>query len=193
MVAEKGDASGNNCAPGNWQLNYGVPQYGRVYSISLEVDSVQEAEERVMKLAADSGAINQSGGGYGWNGAYGFGKGRSKSLSFSAEEAKAEVLARKIIAEGRLTQYNSNPNMQSSMYAETKKKSEMLDEELRLNMRALEKMPIASCILGELQERYNNFLRGYDKAKNKAGITVNLSEKAPERETPSRPDKKKIK
>lgn len=191
MVAERGDASGNSCSPGYWQLNYGVPQYGRSYLISIEVDSVQGTEDRIMKIAADSGAIIQSGGGNNWGGGYGSGKGRSKSISFSAEEAKAEKFAQKIITEGRLIQYSSNPNMQSSMYAEAKKKSDMLEEELRQNKRALDKMPIASCILGELQERYGNFLRGYDNAKNKASLTVNLSEKAPARETSGGVDPKK--
>lgn len=191
MMTERGEVSANVCTPGYWQLNYGVPQYGKTYSISIEVENVQDAEERIMKLAADSGAVSQSGGGYGWNAGYGSVKGRSKYLSFSADEAKAERFAQKIIAEGRLIQYNSNQSMQPSMYSDVKKKSDLLEEEFRQNRHTLEKMPIASCILGELQERYDNFLRGYESAKSKAGITLNLSEKTPVRETPGENNDKK--
>lgn len=175
------------CAPGYWQFNYGVPQYGRTYSVSIEVDSVQETEERVLKLASSFGATSQAGGGYG------YGRGKTKNLSFFAEEPKAEKFAQKIIGEGRLLQYSSNPNMQSTMYAETKKKADLLTEELNANKRALEKMPVASCILGDLRERYLNYLKGYDSAKDKAYIGVNISERAPQAEPPAGGEGKKVK
>lgn len=189
MVGVKEDGSAGSCAQGYWQFNYGVPQYGRTYSVTIEVDSVQEAEERIMRLAAGFGATSQAGG-YGGYG--GYGRAKTKNISFFAEEPKAERFAQKIIAEGRLVQYNSNPNMQTTMYAETKKKAEMLSAELRKNGGALEKMPIASCILGELRDKYDNFLRGYDSAKDKAHINVNLSEKASPQDDSGADGRKKV-
>lgn len=175
MVGMKDDGSGSSCSPGYWQFNYGVPQYGRTYSVTIEVDNVQEAEERIVRLAADFGATSQVGG-YGGYG--GHGSAKTKNISFFAKEPKAERFAQKIITEGRLVQYNSSPNMQTTMYEETQRKSEMLSAELKKNGGALERMPIASCILGELREKYENYLRGYVIAKDKAHINVNLKEKA---------------
>ncbi len=174
------DNGNGGCGQSYMQFGYSIPQYGRTYSVSVEVKDIEAAGDKIAKLAASYDVTMQSSPMMS-NYAYGRSRRATKTYSFFGKDAAVEKFAQKVIAEGRLLNYNSNANIQNSMYDETKKKADTLSAEMAENKRALDGMPMTSCILNELSDRYAQYLRGYEQAKGKAYISIAVSEMPDER------------
>ena len=172
----------NKYPPSYWQVNYGVPQYGSSYNISIETQDIGKTEEEIKKLAAEYGAAAQQRDGYNQ---YQNGRPQNRSLGFSATEPNAESFAQKLAGVGRLRQYYMSSQANSNTYSEVKKKAVLLKAEIDGNKKDLEKFPIAYSIMNDLLDRCNNFLLAFDATKDKAFISVSLTEKRPGDQRPA--------
>lgn len=155
-----------------WQLNYGVPQNAVTYNITLQTEDLNEAESAVLDLARkyDLGAANNQ------NLYFSHGP-NNKTLSFSSDPAKAEKFAQAAVSLGKLKSFSSSKSINTSGYAEIKKKTAMIGAELENNKDSFEKLPIAKGLLTELYNRHKSFLAGYKEAMNRGAVVVNLTTK----------------
>lgn len=154
-----------------WQINYNVPRYGYVHSISLITPDLHTTEKKIAELADRLGVSALVP------------HRRSnpvsirpiKILTFTATQPAAMVFCDKLKDLTAINRYSINSHLNPESHEDAARKAGLISAELDRNKTLFAELPMTRSLMTDLLGGYREFLAAYEKIRNTAIITVRVT------------------